>query len=237
MRFLLFLLLSVVASSAFAADPINFNLEGGDLTGKIMLLMALVTVLSIAPSILVMLTSFTRIVVVLSFLRSAIGLQQTPPNPVMISLALFLTFFIMSPVLTTSYNEGIAPLIAGKIDEKVAFEKSLSPFHSFMLRNTRQKDLELFINVAKAEIAKAEDTPYTILIPSFMISELRRAFEIGFLIFLPFLIIDMLISSILMSIGMMMLPPVMISLPFKLIFFVLIDGWHMVCGSLIKSFN
>lgn len=223
---------------AFAND-ININLGdlGNSTTSRLLQLVALITVLSIAPSILVMVTSFTRIVVVLSFLRSALGLQQTPPNPVLISLALFLTGFIMMPVFQESYDNGIKPLM----DESITMEQSIDPitepFHRFMLKHTREKDLELFINIAKAELEKPEDIPFSILIPSFMISELRRAFEIGFLIFIPFLIIDMMIASTLMAMGMMMLPPVLISMPFKLIFFVLIDGWHMIAGSLVQSFG
>lgn len=212
--------------------------DGGSASARVIQLVILITVLSLAPSILVMVTSFTRIVVVLSFLRSALGVQQTPPNPVLISLALFLTAFIMAPVFEQSYKNGILPLIEEKISEKEALERTAAPFHGFMLAHVREKDLSLFKDMAgDIEIATPEATPYRILIPAFMISELRRAFEIGFLIFVPFLIIDMLVASILMAMGMMMLPPVLISLPFKLIFFVLIDGWYMVCGSLVRSFG
>ncbi len=212
--------------------------DSGGVTGRIIQLLALLTVLSLAPSILVVVTSFTRIVVVLSIIRSALGLQQTPPNAVLISLALFLTAFIMAPTLEASYNQGIVPLIEAEIDEIEAFERTIAPIHGFMMRQVREKDLALFLDVADAPvIEKAEDTPLRVLVPAFIISELRRAFEIGFLIFIPFVIIDMVVASILMSMGMLMLPPVMISLPFKLIFFVLVDGWHLVAGSLVQSFN
>lgn len=211
---------------------------GGSATARLIQLVLLIALISLAPSILVMVTSFTRIVVVLSFLRSAIGLQQTPPNQVIVSLALFLTLFVMAPVFEQSYREGMLPLIEETLSEKVALEKMAAPFHTFMLAHVRDKDLQLFMNmVPDLKIEKPEDTPYRILIPAFMISELKRAFEIGFLIFVPFLIIDMLIASTLMAMGMMMLPPVLISLPFKLIFFVLIDGWYLLCGSLVKSFG
>lgn len=210
----------------------------GSFSARIIQMIALITVLSLAPSLLMMVTSFTRIVVVLSFLRSALGIQQTPPNQVIISLALFLTAFVMAPVFEKSYNDGIVPLMDERISEREAAELVAAPFHTFMMKHVRQKDLELFVSmVPDLKIEKPEDTPYRVLVPAFMISELKRAFEIGFLIFVPFLIIDMLVASILMAMGMMMLPPVLISLPFKLIFFVLVDGWYMICGSLVKSFG
>ena len=207
-------------------------------TGRIVQLVALLTVLSLAPSILVMVTSFTRIVVVLSFLRSALGLQQTPPNAVIISLALFLTAFVMAPTLDAAYRDGIAPLIRSEITETQAFERMVKPVHRFMMDHVREQDLKLFADIANTQAAEVgEATPLRTLIPAFMISELRRAFEIGFLVFIPFLVIDMVVSSVLMSMGMMMLPPVMISLPFKLIFFVLVDGWYLVAGSLVQSYG
>jgi flagellar biosynthetic protein FliP len=210
----------------------------GTTAARLIQLIMLLTVISLAPSILIMTTSFMRIIIVLSFLRSALGLQQTPPNQVLISLALFLTAFVMMPVFEQAYDDGVRPLFDNTITEEVAFERIGEPFHVFMMKHVREKDLKLFIDMAPdLEVEKAEDTPYRVLIPAFMISELRRAFEIGFLIFIPFVIIDMLVASVLMAMGMMMLPPVMISLPFKLIFFVLVDGWYMVCGSLIKSFG
>jgi len=211
---------------------------GGGAAARLIQLVVLMTVITLAPSILIMTTSFMRIVIVLSFLRSALGLQQTPPNQVLVSLALFLTLFIMAPAFEQSYNEGVKPLMDNKITQEQAFERIGAPFHDFMLKHVRGKDLELFLSMSPGlTITKPEDTPYRVLVPAFMISELKRAFEIGFLIFIPFVIIDMLVASVLMAMGMMMLPPVMISLPFKLIFFVLVDGWYMVCGSLIKSFG
>ena len=211
--------------------------QGPSSTGRIIQLFILITVLSLAPSILVMVTSFTRIVVVLSFLRTAMGTQQTPPNQVMISLALFLTIFIMMPTLEKSWEQGVRPFIDGEIDEKQAFARSSAPVHEFMRRHVREQDLKLFMDAAKTgEIARPQDIPMQALIPAFMISELRRAFEIGFLIFIPFLVIDMVVASVLMSMGMMMLPPIIIALPFKIIFFVLVDGWFLISGSLLESF-
>lgn len=221
-------------------DGATPNDGGGNasLSGRVLQLIALLTVLSLAPSILIMMTSFTRIIIVLSFLRTAMGVQQTPPNTVMISLAMFLTFFIMAPTFNAAYENAVQPLLSEQIDEMEAFDRGVEPFKSFMLQHTRPKDLELFTELSEAEpVTNAMDVPIHIVIPSFMISELRRAFEIGFILFLPFLIIDMVTASILMSMGMMMLPPVMISLPFKIIFFVLVDGWYLVAGSLIKSFD
>lgn len=211
--------------------------EGGSATARMIQIIALITLLSIAPSLLMMVTSFTRIVIVLSFVRTALGTATTPPNQVLIALAMFLTFFIMSPVIQESYEKGIAPLMEERISEEEAIKQAAEPFRKFMLVHTREKDLDLFVNIHDTKIESAEKTPYEILVPAFMISELRRAFEIGFLIFIPFLIIDMLVASILMAMGMMMLPPVVISLPFKLIFFVLVDGWYMVAGSLVRSFG
>lgn len=207
------------------------------LTERAVQLIGLVTVLALAPSILVMVTSFTRIVVVLSLLRTAIGLQTAPPNSVMVSLALFLTIFVMGPTLQASYDAGIAPLIAGTIEIQEAFTASAGPIQEFMLANVRDKDLALFIDMSGIETpADGEAVPLQTLVPAFMISELRRAFEIGFLLFVPFVVIDMVVASVLMSMGMMMLPPIVISLPFKLIFFVLVDGWNLVAGSLVRSF-
>jgi flagellar biosynthetic protein FliP len=243
---LLIALLSLIACAAVLYVPVAMAQEltldmGGDdgtLSGRVVQLLALLTILSIAPSILIMMTSFTRIIVVLSFLRTALGVQQTPPNMVLMSLALFMTFFIMGPTLTTAYNDAVKPLIAGDIDENTAFTRGVDPFKAFMLKNTRDDDLALFIDLSRTEAPKtAMDTPVQVVIPAFMISELRRAFEIGFMLFLPFLIIDMVTASILMSMGMMMLPPIMISLPFKIIFFVMVDGWHLVVGSLVRSFD
>ena len=231
--------LIVFAPIPAVAQSLSLDLgAGASSTGRIVQLIALITILSLAPSILVMVTSFTRIIVVLSFLRSAMGVQQTPPNAVLVSLALFLTAFVMTPTLERSYREGVAPLIENRIDEKEAISRTLKPVHQFMMKHVREQDLRLFLDMSDApEVTTAEDTPLRSLVPAFMISELRRAFEIGFLIFVPFLVIDMVVASVLMSMGMMMLPPVMISLPFKLIFFVLVDGWHMVAGSLVQSYG
>jgi len=219
------------------AQEISLNLgEGGTLTGRIVQLIALITILSLAPSILIMVTSFTRIVVVLSLLRSAIGVQQAPPNAVLISLALFLSAFIMAPTFTQAYNEAVKPLMNEEMTASEAFDTGIVPFRDFMLKHVRPEDLQLFLDMSGTQVEEPEATPIQALIPAFMISELKRAFEIGFLIFVPFIIIDMVVASVLMSMGMMMLPPIMISLPFKLIFFVLVDGWHLITGSLVESF-
>lgn len=230
--------LFAVSQPTFAQNvTLDFG-QGGQATGRIVQLIALLTVITLAPSILVMMTSFVRIVIVLSLLRVALGTQGTPPNTVIISLALFMTFFIMQPTLQQVWDKGLAPLISESITEEQAFERSIEPIHAFMMRHVRDKDLNLFMQIANApKVAQEKETPLRALIPAYMISELRRAFEIGFLIFVPFLIIDMVVASVLMSMGMMMLPPVMISLPFKLIFFVLVDGWYLVVGSLVKSFS
>ena len=224
--------------SASAQDiSINFG-QGGGLTERVLQLIALLTVLSLAPSILVMVTSFTRIVVVLSLLRTALGTATAPPNAVLISLAMFLTAFVMWPTFVTAYDAGVRPLIANEITPEQAFERASDPFRSFMMKNVRDKDLKLFQDLSGQPVPdKPEDMSLRVLVPSFMISELKRAFEIGFLLFLPFLIIDLVVASVLMSMGMMMLPPVVVSLPFKLIFFVLVDGWHLVAGSLVQSYG
>ena len=186
-----------------------------------------------------MVTSFVRIMVVLSFLRTAIGTQQTPPNQVLVSLALFMTFFIMMPTFERAYDTGVKPMIEEEITEFEAFERISIPFREFMVSHVREQDLNLFVDIANIdpETARASDVSMRVLIPAFMISELRRAFEIGFLIFLPFLIIDMVVASVLMAMGMMMLPPIIIALPFKIVFFVLVDGWYMIVGSLVRSFG
>ncbi len=211
---------------------------GGTMTGRILEMLALMTVLTLAPSLLVMVTCFTRIIIVLSFLRTAMGIQQVPPNTVMISLALFMTFFIMAPVFERSYNDGIKPLIAEEIDEVEAFKRAVKPFHAFMLHQTSEHDLQLFLDMSRSgPVKEPAAIPLQILVPAFMISEIKRAFEIGFLLFLPFLIIDVVVGSVLMAMGMMMLPPTMVSMPFKIIFFVVVDGWYLVAGSLAKSFG
>ena len=224
-----------------AAQDISINLGGaggGGVTERAIQMIALLTVLSIAPSILIMMTSFTRIVVVLSLLRTAMGTATAPPNSVIIALAMFLTAFVMGPVLQKSYDEGIRPLIANQINVEEALQRASGPLRGFMEKNVREKDLKLFMDLSgEPPPATPEEMSLRILVPAFMISELKRAFEIGFLLFLPFLIIDLVVASVLMSMGMMMLPPVVVSLPFKLIFFVLVDGWSLVAGSLVQSYG
>jgi len=233
----LLLLISVAPAEAQKLS-LDLGKTGGAVTERIIQLLAMTTILSLAPGILVTVTSFTRIVIVLSFLRSALGTQQTPSNMVLISLAMFLSAFVMAPTFEAAYHNGVEPLIEEKITEAEAFNRTVAPLHAFMMTNTREQDLKLFADIAKMEpVASVADTPLRILLPAFMISELRRAFEIGFIIFIPFLIIDMVVASILMSMGMMMLPPSAISLPFKIIFFVLVDGWYLIAGSLVQSFS
>jgi len=227
------------AAASAASSGLSIDLTGGGLfTDKMMQIIALVTILSIAPSILIMMTCFVRMVVVLSLLRTALGTQQTPPNSVLVSLAMFLTLFVMTPTLKDAYNAGIVPLVNQQISTEEALERASVPVKKFMLAHVRETDVRLFVNMsgAKQLASTPEAIPLTTLAPAFMLSELKRAFEIGFLIFVPFLIIDMAVASILMSMGMMMLPPVIISLPFKLIFFVLVDGWRLVAGSLVESY-
>ena len=242
----------LISGSAWA-ESINLDVGDPSVTGRIVQIVLLLTVLSVAPSILMMVTSFTRIVVVLSLLRSALGLQQSPPNAVLIGLSLFLTAYIMGPTLEASWRDGVQPMIDNQITAEQGFERSSEPIRAFMESHVREKDLQLFVDLgekpaepaAGAAIAapeagadaKAEAAPLRALVPAFMLSELRRAFEIGFLLFLPFLIIDMVIAAILTSMGMMMLPPLVVSLPFKLIFFVLVDGWWLVVGSLVRSYG
>lgn len=235
---------------AQAAGPLNISV-GDDLLNprRLFQMIALITVLSVAPSLLLMVTSFTRIIIVFSFLRSALGLQSSPPNGVMVALALFLTSFIMAPTFQTAYQQGLAPYMDNRLTEEQAFERTTQPFARFMLSNVRETDLDLFLSLLPEKDRKSvklpgpnikpEDVkvPLQALVPAFMISELRRAFEIGFLLFLPFLVIDLAVASVLMSMGMMMLPPVTVALPFKVIFFVLVDGWHLLCGTLIQSFQ
>ena len=251
----LLLLLAILAPSAAFAAPLalaqaaapvaatppgglSIDLNGSGLfTDRMLQIVALITILSIAPSIIIMMTSFVRIVVVLSLLRTALGLQQSPPNSVLVSLAMFLTLFVMTPTLTDAYNQGVKPLMENTVTTEQGFTAAMVPMKKFMLAHVRDADLKLFLDMSHAKPSpKAEDTALTTLAPAFMLSELKRAFEIGFLIFVPFLIIDMAVASILMSMGMMMLPPVIISLPFKLIFFVLVDGWRLIAGSLVESY-
>jgi flagellar biosynthesis protein FliP len=226
-----------LAAPASAQDiSINLGQGNGGVTERAIQLIALLTVLSIAPSI--MMTSFTRIVVVLSLLRTALGTATAPPNSVIIALAMFLTAFVMGPVLQKSYDDGIKPLVANQISVEDALLRASVPLRGFMQKNVREKDLKLFMDLSgEPPPATPEEMSLRILVPAFMISELKRAFEIGFLLFLPFLIIDLVVASVLMSMGMMMLPPVVVSLPFKLIFFVLVDGWSLVAGSLVQSYG
>jgi len=226
------------AAASAATGGLSIDFSGGGLfTDRMMQIIALITILSVAPSILIMMTSFVRIVVVLSLLRTALGLSQSPPNTVLVSLAMFLTLFVMTPTLKDAYNQGIEPLVNGQITTQVAFDKAAVPMKKFMLGHVRQSDLKLFLDMSgKKAPPTAETVPLTTVAPAFMLSELKRAFEIGFLVFIPFLIIDMAVASILMSMGMMMLPPVIISLPFKLSFFVLVDGWRLIAGSLVESY-
>jgi flagellar biosynthetic protein FliP len=232
--------LTTLAFPAVAlAQAISVNLgTGAGLTERVVQLIGLMTVLSLAPSIVIMTTSFVRIVVVLSLLRTAIGLQQSPPNAVIISLSLFLTAIVMGPTLQRSYDDGIKPLFDQKMELPQAFDAAGAPLKTFMLQQVDRDDLALFIKLSKIPTPqRAQDTPIRVVTPAFMISELKRAFEIGFLLFIPFLVIDLVVASVLMSMGMMMLPPVVVSLPFKLIFFVLVDGWRLVAGSLVESFQ
>ncbi|WP_449256227.1 flagellar type III secretion system pore protein FliP [Bosea sp. (in: a-proteobacteria)] len=232
------LLLGLLATPALP-QTLSLDLgQGGGVAERALQLVAVITVLSLAPSILVMVTSFTRIVVVLSLLRSALGTQTAPPNAVIIGLSLFLTGFVMAPTLREAYTNAAQPLMAGQIQPQEAYERGVVPFKAFMLKNVREKDLQLFLDMSQGpRPQQPQDIGIEVLVPAFMISELRRAFEIGFLLFVPFLIIDLVVASILMSVGMMMLPPVTVALPFKLIFFVLVDGWGLVAGSLVKSYG
>ena len=201
-------------------------------------ILLLLTVLTLAPSLLIMLTSFTRTIIVLSLLRNAIGVPQLPPNQVLIGLALFLTFFVMAPTWNEINRNAVQPFMAGEIRQAEAFDRAVVPVRGFMLKQTRERDLALFVSLAKLERPRtADDIPTYVVVPSFVISELKTAFQMGFLIFVPFLVIDIVVSSTLMSMGMLMLPPVLISLPFKLLLFVMVDGWHLIVRSLVLSFN
>ncbi|MDP1736950.1 MAG: flagellar type III secretion system pore protein FliP [Caulobacter sp.] len=232
-------LVSLLVPAAALAQAVNIDLgTGAGLTERVVQLIGLLTILSLAPSIVIMTTSFVRIVVVLSLLRTALGLQQSPPNAVIISLSLFLTAIVMGPTLQKSYDEGVRPLLDQQMELTQAFEAAGDPVKAFMLGQVDREDLALFVRLSKIDRpATLQDTPIRVVTPAFMISELKRAFEIGFLLFVPFLVIDLVVASVLMSMGMMMLPPVVVSLPFKLIFFVLVDGWRLVAGSLVESFQ
>lgn len=215
-----------------------FNSGSPETVSTSIKLLLLLTVLSIAPAILILMTSFTRIIIVLSFVRTSLATQQMPPNQVLIGLAMFLTFFIMAPIFHDVNTEALQPLFNDEIQLDEAYEKAAIPFKEFMSKHTRQKDLDLFLNYSQMERPETiQEIPLTALVPAFAISELKTAFQIGFMIFIPFLVIDMVVASVLMSMGMMMLPPVMISLPFKILLFILVDGWHLIVKSLLQSFG
>jgi flagellar biosynthetic protein FliP len=240
------LAISLLAAGVAAAEPLALPTisvgmgkatKPGDMA-VVLQIFFLMTILSLAPGLLIMTTSFTRIVVVLSFLRTAMGTQQAPSNQIVIGLSLFLTFFVMSPVWQQVNNQALQPFKAQTITQEQAIANGVAPVRKFMLSQTREKDMSLFLSLSKLPRPKnADDIPILTLIPAFIISELRTAFQIGFLIYIPFLVVDMVVASVLMSMGMMMLPPVMISLPFKILLFVLVDGWGLVIGSLVKSFG
>ncbi|NMO96170.1 flagellar type III secretion system pore protein FliP [Paenibacillus lemnae] len=239
----LILLAGAAWTSPISADPIpNIDIQIGNNgeepgTSAISLIL-LITILSVAPAILVLMTSFTRIVIVLGFVRTSLGTQMTPPNQVLIGLALFLTLFVMAPTLSTMNEEALQPYLQGEITQSEALEKAQDPIKQFMFSHTREKDLLLFMKYTGQEKPETfEDIPLTVLVPAFAISELKTGFQMGFMIFIPFLVIDIVVASVLMAMGMMMLPPVMISLPFKILLFVLVDGWYLVVKSLLMSFN
>ncbi|MDO5046077.1 flagellar type III secretion system pore protein FliP [Campylobacter sp.] len=240
------LILLVVALSLFGADnvtipTVNLTLTAPDTPSQLVTslnVLIVLTILTLAPSLIFMMTSFLRLIIVFSFLRQAMGTQQMPPSTVLISLAMVLTFFIMEPVVKQSYDAGVKPYLDEKISYQVAFEEGVKPFKEFMIKNTREKDLALFFRIRNLPNPQnIEDIPLTIAMSAFMISEMKTAFEIAFLLYLPFLVIDMVVSSVLMSMGMMMLPPTMISLPFKLLIFVLVDGWNLLVMNLVRSFH
>jgi flagellar biosynthesis protein FliP len=229
--------LAATTSFAQSIDLTQLLPEGsGSASGRMIQFVALLTVLSLAPGLLIMVTSFTRFIIALSFLRSGLGLQTTPANIVMISLALFMTFYVMGPTFDRAWQDGVAPLQAGSITEEEAYGRITGPFRDFMLANVRPRDMELFADLGGIAPDAPAATEMRTLVPAFMISELRRGFEIGFLILLPFLVIDLIVSTLTMSMGMMMMPPTVIALPFKILFFILIDGWNLLIGSLVRSF-
>jgi len=237
----LFLLILSSVGNAQAIPKVSLEFgkasKPGDLSVTLQIVL-LLTVLTLAPSIILMVTSFIRITIVLGFLRQALGTQQLPPNQLLISLALILTFFIISPAANQAYNNGLKPYLDEKITKEEAFQKGMEPFRKFMLAQTREKDLALFVNLSGMDQPKtSDDIPLHVLIPGFVISELRTGFQIAFLIFVPFLVIDMVVASVLMSMGMMMLPPTIVALPFKILLFVLVDGWYLLVKSLVESFH
>ena len=241
MRVVLILILGCASFAADTIPTVNLSISAPNSPQQLVTSLNLVLVLTIlvlAPSLIFVMTSFLRLTIVFSFLRQALGTQQLPPTQVLVSLAMVLTFFIMEPVAKESYNVGIKPYLEEKMSYQEAFEKGAAPFKAFMVRNTREKDLALFFRIRQLENPKnIEDIPLTIAVSAFMISEMKTAFEIGFLLYLPFLVIDMVVSSVLMAMGMMMLPPAMVSLPFKLLIFVLVDGWNLLVGKMVESFH
>ncbi|MEW5874067.1 MAG: flagellar type III secretion system pore protein FliP [Candidatus Zixiibacteriota bacterium] len=238
---LLLVLVSTAPAQAQGLPKITLGVEKSDNPADLSVtlqVLLLLTVLSVAPSIVITMTSFTRIIVVLSFLKHALGTQQMPPSQLLVGLALILTFFIMAPVFTTAYEQGVKPYTEGTIDRDVAIERGLAPLREFMLKQTREKDLALFMEIAGLpKPATPADVPLRALVPGFVISELRISFQIGFVLFIPFLIIDMVVASVLMSMGMLMLPPIMVAMPFKILLFVLVDGWYLVVQSVVGSFH
>lgn len=233
--------LFVMTGSALAQqiDLGGIGQMSGSTVGTIIQMFGLITVLSVAPGLLIMVTSFTRFIIAFSILRAGIGLQSTPANLILISLSLFMTFYVMAPTFDRAWNEGVQPLMDNRIEQAEAMGKIADPFRTFMLENVRDKDFDLFADLARerGQTVSREEVDLRILVPAFMISEIRRGFEIGFLIVLPFLVIDLIVATITMAMGMMMLPPTVVSLPFKLLFFVLIDGWNLLVGSLVRSFS
>jgi len=236
-------LLILASASGALAQTIDLGGIGqadGTTIGYLIQMFGLLTILSVAPGLLIMVTSFTRFVIAFSILRSGIGLQTTPANLILISLSLFMTFYVMTPTFDQAWTNGIKPLMDNQIDETVAAERIAAPFRDFMVRNVREKDFDLFADLARERdqvVVSRDNVDLRVLVPAFMISEIRRGFEIGFLIVLPFLVIDLIVATITMAMGMMMLPPTVVSLPFKILFFVLIDGWNLLVGSLVRSFN
>jgi flagellar biosynthetic protein FliP len=234
------LALLLAAATPALAQSVSIDLGAAGQAGataRLVQLTALIGLLSLAPSLVVMATAFTRIVIVLALLRTAIGAQGVPPNPVLVGLALFLSLFVMQPVLEEAWRMGLQPMSEGRIGELDGLAAAAEPFRKFMAANVREADLALFLDLAKLPAAPAAEAPFRALMPAFLVGELKRAFEIGFLLFLPFLVIDMVVASILMSLGMMMLPPSVVALPFKLIFFVLVDGWALLASSLVQGFG
>ena len=243
MRFLILLLIpsALLLAEVLQIPTVDLRINAPESPSQLVQtlnILIIITLLILAPSLVMMMTSFTRLLIVFGFLRQALGTQQMPPNQILISMALILTFFIMEPAAKQAWAQGVVPYMNEEIGYEEAFELGTQPFKEFMIRNTREKDLALFLRIRGVEnLQSEEDISLTILLPAFMISELKTAFQIGFLLYLPFLVIDMVVASVLMAMGMMMLPPVMISLPFKIILFIMVDGWNLIVGSLVQSFR